>query len=60
VLEVDKSRKRISLSIKQATAPEPARPRERADRRTPEKTRREIADLPLDDALNALKNKFRK
>jgi protein Tex len=60
VLEVDKPRKRISLSIRQATAPGPDRPRERNERRNPEKPRREIADMPMDDALSALKNKFRK
>ncbi|MCU0381422.1 MAG: RNA-binding transcriptional accessory protein [Chitinophagaceae bacterium] len=60
VMEVDKARKRISLSIKQATAPENGRSGERMAKKPNPQRKPEIADLPLEDALSALKNRFRK
>lgn len=61
VLEVDTVRKRIALSIKQ-TLPAPARsergpkPKSHSPHQQPKK---DIGELPLNDALAALKQKFR-
>jgi uncharacterized protein len=60
VLEVDKARKRIALSIKQATAAEPAIPRPRRDQRQAAAPQKGLSDLPIEDALSALKKKFGK
>jgi predicted RNA-binding protein with RPS1 domain len=60
VLEVDRQRGRISLSIRQATDPPArgARPQDKA--RRPEKSRQEpdLSSMDLKDALGALKRKF--
>lgn len=60
VLDVDRQRGRISLSIRQATDPPArgARPQDKA--RRPEKTRQEpdLSSMDLKDALGALKRKF--
>lgn len=63
VLEVDKIRKRISLSIKQASAEgggnTPSKPRQ--PQAAPlQKKNEEAKPASLDDALAALKNRFRK
>jgi uncharacterized protein len=60
VLEVDRNRGRISLSIRQATEP-PARGSRPPDKvRRPEKPRAEpdLSSMDLQDALGALKRKF--
>jgi len=59
VLEVDTQRKRIALSIKQ-TLPAPGRqergPKPKGHHQQPKK---DISDMPMNDALAALKQKFR-
>jgi protein Tex len=60
VMEVDKARKRIALSIKQATSAEPAAPRPRRDQKQTAAPQKGLADLPIEDALSALKKKFGK
>jgi uncharacterized protein len=60
VLEVDKARKRIALSIKQATAAEPIAARPGRDQKQSSAPRKGLADLPIEDALSALKKKFGK
>ncbi|MCW3091863.1 MAG: transcription accessory protein [Ferruginibacter sp.] len=64
ILEVDTARKRIALSIKQ-TLPAPARksypgnnPAQRSPGANPNSTKKPIAELPMNDALAALKQKF--
>jgi uncharacterized protein len=63
VLEVDKLRKRISLSIKQASgetaAPAQSRPKPQHNMQAP-KGKEETKPASIDDALAALKNKFKK
>jgi uncharacterized protein len=58
VLEVDISRKRISLSIKQAE--EGGRPRIKRDGNKPVKKEADLSALNMNDALSALKKKFGK
>jgi uncharacterized protein len=58
VLEVDISRKRISLSIKQAE--EGARPRTKRDGSRPAQKEADLSTLNMNDALSALKKKFGK
>ena len=58
VLEVDISRKRISLSIKQAE--EGARPRAKREGSRPAQKEADLSTLNMNDALSALKKKFGK
>jgi protein Tex len=63
VLEVDKVRKRISLSIKQASAEggDHSKPRPKQQQTAqPQKRKEESQPATLDDALAALKNRFKK
>jgi uncharacterized protein len=67
VMEVDKARKRIGLSIKQAQEPPAAtkgKPNTSATRNSPKTaTQNKEKDAPpvsMNDALSALKNKFGK
>jgi uncharacterized protein len=59
VMEVDRVRKRIALSIKQAST-DAAPARNRAPRPAEKPSGKAVADLPIEDALAALKNKFGK
>lgn len=60
VLEVDRQRGRISLSIRQATDPPARGSQPRAKERRPEKPRQDedLSSMDLKDALGALKRKF--
>ena len=59
VLEVDTARKRIALSIKQ-TQEAPARSGQKSGVRNPKPMpQKELSELNLNDALSALKNKFK-
>ena len=59
VLEVDAARKRIALSIKQ-TQEAPARSSQKSTvRNTKPLPQKDLSELNLDDALSALKNKFK-
>jgi protein Tex len=60
VLEVDKARKRIALSIKQTQDPPAQRPRGggRSESRRDNNSAAKDAPLTMNDALSALKNKF--
>lgn len=63
VLEVDKVRKRISLSVKQASGDEPVHAQARPKNQPKEQAPKRIENrqpATLDDALAALKNKFRR
>lgn len=60
VLEVDKQRKRISLSIRQATEGEAVdRPRNREQPARPPREK-DLSGMKIEDALSALKKKFGK
>ncbi len=59
VLEVDPVRKRISLSIKQLLAA-PAKKQYNGNATVPKQQSKPMADMPIGDALAALKNKFKK
>jgi uncharacterized protein len=59
VMEVDRLRKRIALSIKQAS-PDADPARNRPSRPAAKSSGRAVADLPIEDALAALKSKFGK
>ncbi|HMO60943.1 MAG TPA: Tex family protein [Ferruginibacter sp.] len=59
VLEVDAVRKRIALSIKQ-TQPAPTGNRQERQNRQQPKQLKPISDMPIQDALAALKQKFGK
>ena len=59
VMEVDRVRKRIALSIKQAS-PDAGAAKGRVQRPQPKPAGKAIADLPIEDALAALKHKFGK
>jgi protein Tex len=59
VLEVDIARKRIALSIKQATEPPAQKPRS-ASRKDFAKPKEKEAPVSMNDALSMLKNKFGK
>ena len=63
VLEVDYARKRISLSIKQATdagAPNVGHKPKQQQQAPPQKKKEEASPPSLNDALAALKNRFKK
>jgi protein Tex len=63
VMEVDAARKRIALSIKQATEPPAQRPKSAAPRKDFGKPKeKEVTEAPIsmNDALSMLKNKFGK
>jgi uncharacterized protein len=62
VLEVDHARKRISLSIKQAEEPVAPQPRKQQARPAIQQQPKEkdLSNLNMNDALAALKNKFKK
>jgi uncharacterized protein len=59
VMEVDRLRKRIALSIKQAS-PDAGPARNRPARPAVKPSGHAVADLPIEDALAALKSKFGK
>ena len=59
VTEVDVVRKRIALSIKQ-TQGAPAKSQSSRNNRPAEQPKKAVADMPLGDALAALKQKFGK
>ncbi len=59
VMEVDIARKRIALSIKQATEPPAQKPRS-APRKDFAKPKEQEAPVSMNDALSMLKNKFGK
>ena len=58
VLEVDTARKRIALSIKQ-TLEAPSRSKKAEVRSTKPSPQKDLSELNLNDALSALKNKFK-